>query len=249
MKLSWSILMFILLDGCGVPVIHPTVYVPAKTDGVRCYYQDGVPFAALEFDSSKVSVSLEGGMMIGLRRYFRLWVVYENQASGPHPLEPLAAFQLDGENAGPMMPEPPSVILSFIDTQERLEKASASVGGAFDELTARPTIEEPEPNMEPFIPPKDPKRREVHREANANLDSLSAWYATFREGVNNRVLRKSTVFSHQSVYGFVYFRSPNSVKEDDVRGVTPHDGNQSCVLKLRTQDGYRQIEFTPVVGE
>src|SRR5262245_24913458 len=161
-------------------------------------------------------LSLEPAVL-GEHHRIRLWVLYVNTSSKPVLLEPMTSASLSTNRIGKRdtvttSPMAASQVLKAISAEKASALIMQAVGGALRSagaaISASPTtIYGPGGawTVNNASEKSDSKQTEIGRETGANMEATVNSYDLFSASVSAGILRKTTVFPHTSVNGFLYF--------------------------------------------
>ncbi len=197
---------------------------PVTANYITIYYSNGVPFAAVESDSSSCLLTLVT-QRIGHAAYLRLWLLFRNKAAAPLLLEPFKAAKLSlnaGDRIIDLAPLPADEVAQRMDSVQQAARAAGDDGDKPKPDSAKPRPAE----AAAWEPSADPGTGAFLNEA----------YRNSQAGVP---LRKHTVFRDKGVAGYLYFRLPQ-VKPEQVQHIT---------LMLSTPDGQKLLRFSTQEGE
>lgn len=272
MKNIFLITLFsILLCSCSSSVdkFKEKVFYPEPKSDVLSYYANGIPFGAFSIDTSiNCIISIEEKNILG-NKYFRLWILYQNNLKEPYLFEPLkiATIRIKGNNEKNyyINPEPRSAILAPIDEEKESKIIAETIGGTLKMIsnninTKNTTIKDNKGNKIEIEDGKDKSRDKndkIVTDVKSNINDIATWYDIFLESINNGILRKNTLFQNQSVNGHIYFLLPEEFQTKkfdkfDV-GTYPNpdgkDENKFDIEKslfsliIKTNIGEKVIEF------
>ena len=253
-KIVRIILMITFFTGCASTVPEPK-FMPEQSQNVFPFFTRGQPIAAIQSANAFMLLSLEPTILAD-RRYFRLWILYQNISEEPYLLEPLRFVSLtitsiSKGKSGTSTPESPTKILADISNEKALSMIMQVIGGALQTMAARPTTAETrfDDGSSATTTFNDQREKATDRAAKA-MANTAMWYEIYQNSIGEGILRRNTVFPGRSVNGLIYFPFPAGRKwkyEDNARH--PSNVNEFLRVDLDLPGESRNIYFTPIEGE
>lgn len=263
------ILSSLILYSCSSSVdkFRPTVFYPESKTGILSYYSNGIPFGAFNIDSSTNCIISVEEVKILENKYFRLWLLYQNNSDENYLLEPLKIVKMGikGNNGKyyELKPEPPSSILVSIDDEKESKLIVETIGSTLkmisNNVSTKNTTITDNRNHQLEVNDKGEKiearNEKIVSNAKSNFNDITTWYDTYLTSINNGILRKNTLFKNQSVNGYIYFLLPDefqSKKFDrfDVRSYPDPDDKKNFdiekslfTLIIKTNTGEKVVEY------
>ncbi len=256
-KTAGIVLIIAFFLSCAT-TIPETKYMPRESDDVFPFFTKGQPIAAVQSDNAFILLSMERTILAN-RRYFRLWILYQNISEEPYLLEPLkfTTFTLTSvsENkTGTSNPESPTKILADISNEKALSLIVQAIGGSLQSMAANPTTAETRFNdgssaTTTIYDQQEKKDTIADQTANA-MANTAMWYDLYQNSISDGILRRNTIFPGQSVNGFIYFPFPIGRKwRNDSYTVYTSQKSYFLRLDLDLPGVSHSIYFEPIKGE
>lgn len=242
--------VLILLSGCA-STTPEAVFLPVRSSETVPFFRNGIPIGALKSDSSIVMISLEP-TEIAHHKYMRLWLLYMNNSNTPFLLEPLKALVLHLERKDnsfeDILPDSPTQILAHIKNEEATSMIFQAIGGTLEALSAQPTTIKSSKGEEWKVNDKSAKVEAITNKTAASMANTALLYDIFKGSVNAGVLRRNTIFSLESVNGYVYFSIP-TIEGHFADKISLDPSKYNFKLTINTQFGEKTVDFEPAEGE
>ncbi len=256
-KIVGIIFMITFFTGCASTVPEPK-FMPEQSQNVFPFFTSGQPIAAVQSVNAFILLSLEPTILAD-RRYFRLWILYQNISEEPYLLEPLRFVSLtiasiSKGKSGTSTPESPTKILADISNEKALSMIMQAIGGTLQTMAARPTTAETRFNdgssATTTINDQQEKQDMVADRTAKAMANTAMWYEIYQNSISDGILRRNTVFPGRSVNGYIYFPFPTGRKWRYVDNESyPSSMNYLLTVELELPGESQNIYFTPIEGE
>ena len=240
----------VIIAGCA-STTPPKIYMPASNSETRAYYRNGIPIGATQNENVILMTALEP-TEVAHKQYMRLWFLYKNNSDSAYLLEPLKVVKLtivgEKKTFNDLTPESPTAILARVENEKATNMIMQAIGGTLEALSTEPTTVT-DPNGGTYtVNDKKEKIKAVVNNTTASMVGTELLYNTFKSSINSGILRRNTLFAHESVNGFVYFLLPQ-IKTASNSILTINPEKYKFVFTVATQSGDKIIEFSPTEGE
>ncbi len=223
MKPASLLLLSLLFIGCGPE--HYLIYEGKPSPDTYTFYSNGIPITSYSDNNEYLLFTTEEASLLG-NTYLRVWLLVQNNSDISYLLEPYNIAEIIGTNGFDTLtfvPQSPTEILDNIDAEKNASMILTSIGGALKAMsTVGTTIN------------------------NNNVNNTAYWYNLFENSFNSGVLRKNTLFPHNSINGYIYFplgaNFQNSFNENKYYNIK--DFNFKIILNLNNKE--KVIELSPV---
>lgn len=250
MKIFYTSLCTILLfiSGCSsqsqLVKKYETIYEPVKENGIVMYYISGFAFGAYGTDKYSIIFNVQHANILD-QNFLTLWLLYKNVDDKDYLLEPAKIIKMSAWKGNikkyDIAPESPLVILEAVEQSKQEDLVTTAIAGAFKSITSKT-----ESSLDYNIDKTERK-----------LDNIRSWYDLYSESVNDKILRKNTIFKDKSINGLVYFYSPlgEYQREYTLHGQkyntdTRFDFSEYDIkITIALPDGAKEIKFRKVAGE
>ncbi len=228
----------------------PTIFVPTQDAAVVSYYRNGLPIGAIDHDSSLIMFSLEPTVLVDTK-YMRLWFLYRNGSNAPFLLEPMKCLKLSIDGADDafqsILPESPSFILANIENAKAASLIMEAIGGTLQGLSAQSTTISNQHGEKWTVNDRGEKVQAANDRTDANMRETAYYYKTFKESINSGILRRNTIFTGESVNGYIYF--PLGSMSAFSGKYFKNRNEYVYSLTISTPWGIERVEFTQEAGE
>lgn len=241
-----SVLLF--LSGCSsesqLIKKYETIYEPVKEDGMVMYYISGFAFGAYSTDKYSVIFNVQPAFILD-NNFLTFWLLYKNTDDKEYLLEPAKIMRMtawkNGVKKYDIKPESPLELLEKIEENKQEDLINTTIAGAFKSLTAK----------------TEKSQDHTLDQTERRIDNIKAWYDLYSESVNDKILRKNTIFKDKSVNGLVYFYSPlgEFEKEYTLHGQKYNNETKfnfdeyDIRVTIALPEGMKEIKFRKVAGE
>ena len=237
------------LFGCATSK-PPAIFVPQDSREAAYYYRNGVPIVATTVDSFFVSFVVEPSVVLGSKRYVRVWVLFKNDSRSGVLLDPLKFFRLtpvEGKHSlAGATPESPSEILARISIEAAINIMMQSIGGAMKALSTQPTTIRSSSGERYQFNDRQEKIDNANEKAGAAIANTAILYQNFASSVSSGILRRNTLFPNESVNGYIYFPFPRpSLYYGDYLDLSKYQ----LRLEIVTPTATKAITLVQVEGE
>ena len=228
----------------------PTIFVPAQDAAVMSYYRNGLPIGAIDHDSSLIMFSLEPTVLVDTK-YMRLWFLYRNGSNAPFLLEPMKCLKMRIDGADDafqgIVPESPSFILANIENAKAASLIMEAIGGTLQGLSAQSTTISNQHGEKWTVNDRGEKVQAANDRTDANMRETAYYYRTFKESINSGILRRNTIFTGESVNGYIYF--PLGSMSAFSGKYFKNRNEYVYSLTISTPWGIENVQFTQEAGE
>jgi hypothetical protein len=250
MKIIYSTICVVLLfiSGCSsqsqLIQKYETIYEPVKENDIVMYYISGFPFGAYGTDKYSIIFNVQPATILD-QNFLTFWMLYKNTDDKEYLLEPAKIIKMSAWKNNvkkyDISPVSPLKILEGIEKSKGEDLVSTAIAGAFKSLTAK-TESSVDHNLD---------------KTERKLNNITSWYDLYAESVNDKILRKNTIFQNKSINGLVYFYSPFGEYESQytLHGQTyNYEKNfnfseYDIRITVALPDGVKEIRFKKVAGE
>jgi len=228
-----GLLTMIITLGCA-STLPVTKYLPREDENVLPFFSAGQPIAALETTTEFILLAVEPVIMFG-DPYVRLWVLFNNRADDHYLLEPLKFATLEvtsklNEKLVTSEPESPTKILAHIKNEKAVAQIMLGIGGALQSIGTSPTKAQTKfsdgSSATTTFNDSDEKRSVIVDKTLNSMTNTALWYDIYANSISEGILKRNTIFSGQSVNGYIYFAVPKQIfYEERKRKRGPSTGN------------------------
>ncbi len=240
-------LLLLFVSGCATSN-HFLIYEAKPSNNIYTFYSNGIPITSIKNENFFVLLSTEETYLLH-KTYLRVWILYQNNSESPVILEPYNLATLTGQYKGKTLnfyPQSPTEILDAIDEQKNAALILQSIGGALKELSTNNTTISGNNGTRFEVNDQEEKRNAVNEQTQRKLSNISNWYNIFESSFNNGVLRKNTVFPHNSVNGYIYIPLPDIRGSKDWGGVYNYNIDElQFTVNLKINNVNKVIEIKP----
>lgn len=227
------------------------LFFPKDSPDTYCIYASGPsgPIGIFFSDSAFYMYSLDTATIDG-EKYMRIRLLYENLSQSPYDLDPakITRLHIQGKlhSYDDISPDRPSTILTKIDNEKAIDEVNERMGKV---LTAFAVMQTRSADLEEYFdrwaPTTGPFMYSHGKFSPSRKGSLSAnLYTIFSGSFNSGILKRYTVYPHNSVNGFIYFPFPGLHWKAGASGITEAT-EYVYTVELITQSGSKFIEFVP----
>ncbi len=245
MKLSLFLLFSILFIGCSPT--HYFTYEAKPSKDTNTFYSNGIPITSYKNNQEFLLFTTQE-TSLDSKKYLRVWLLLQNNSDLPYLLEPYNIIEIigtDGVETFTFKPQSPTKILDNIEAEKNASMILTSIGGALKAMTTEGTKIKDNNGNEYKINDKEEKRDRVIELTNNDLNNTANWYNLFENSLNAGVLRKNTLFPHNSINGYIYF--PLGDKFENSLSIAQYNINDfKFEIKLKLNNTIKIIELSPV---
>jgi len=240
--------IFLFISGCSsqsqLVKKYETIYEPVKENGIVMYYISGFAFGAYSTDKYSIIFNVQPASILD-QNFLTFWMLYKNTDDKEYLLEPAKIIKMSAWKGNvkkyDLTPESPLAILQGVEESKQEDIVSTAIAGAFKSITAK-TERSVDYNLD---------------KTERKIDNIRSWYDLYSESVNDKILRKNTIFKDKSINGLVYFYSPfgEFQREYTLHGQKYNtdkrfDFSQYDIrISVELPDGIRELKFKKVAGE
>ncbi|MBX7047286.1 MAG: hypothetical protein K1X86_15760 [Ignavibacteria bacterium] len=250
MRIIFAILcgFILLISGCSseshLVQKYERIYEPVKDNGMIMYYISGFAFGAYSTDKYSIIFNVQPAFIFD-QNFLTFWLLYKNTDDKEYLLDPSKIIKMtawkNGVKKYEIKPESPIALLEDIEESKQEDIVSTAIIGAFKSLNAK-TEKEQENTID---------------KTERKIENIRSWYDLFSESINDKILRKNTIFKDKSVNGLVYFYSPFGPyqRQYTLHGQTYNVENRfnfseyEIRVSILLPDGMKEIKFKNVAGE
>lgn len=223
---------------------YETIYEPVTENGIVMYYISGFAFGAYGTDKYSIIFNVQPSSILD-NNFLTFWLLYKNTDDKEYLLEPSKIIKMTAWKNNikkyDITPESPLVILQGIEESKQEDLISTAIAGAFKSITAK-TESSLDHNLD---------------KTERKIDNIKSWYDLYSESVNDKILRKNTIFKDKSINGLVYFYSPlgEFQREYTLHGQKYNTETRfnfseyDIKITIALPDGTKELTFKKVAGE
>jgi hypothetical protein len=236
----------------------PTIFVPTQGGTVSSFYRNGLPIGAIHHEGSLIMLSMEP-TEVADTKYMRLWFLYKNGTSDPFLLEPMKCVTLSIVGAEDfhreISPESPSRILANIENDKAANLIIQAIGGTLQSLSTKPTTVTSSKGDTWVAHDEAEKRLAINDRTSDQMSETAYLYNTFKESINSGILRRNTIFTGESVNGYIYFplQSSSMYSEHSPFGIRErriaNSRETEYSIAVSAPWGVEQVRFAQEAGE